>query len=371
MPARARRGRWRNVAFFLLANIAILLLVEGLASTMVVGQLASGLVRPLAERVHTQADPDLGWVSIPNLSLPDRYGPGVGLTTNAQGFRHEGDVAPRVPAGKARVICTGDSFAFGPGVSNADTWCDIAGRIDPRLETVNMGQVGYGADQAFLWYRRDAAGLDQDVHVFSFIADDLERMRYRSILSYGKPVLTLEGGALAVTNVPVPFRSTLRVRLDSAAWLLSNFRAAQVIRWLLRTDEAAGPQPGGAGALQDVVAGMFDALESLHAERGSAAVLVFLPVREDYDGRVSEGWRSFVREAARDRLPLIDLVADLRAVPPGEVDSLFLQPGDSPDALAAGHYSAQGHEFIARALYRRLMALPLVRARVTAPDRRE
>jgi len=66
--------------------LCLLLLAEGLASFLLLGSdiLAT---RSLAERHHTGYAPDLGWVNIPDLHLPDMYGPGVYLRTNHQGFR--------------------------------------------------------------------------------------------------------------------------------------------------------------------------------------------------------------------------------------------------------------------------------------------
>ena len=58
----------------------------------------------VAERRHTQYDPDLGWVNEPNIDIPDMYGPGIYLRTNSQGFRNNHDISPAVPAGKARII---------------------------------------------------------------------------------------------------------------------------------------------------------------------------------------------------------------------------------------------------------------------------
>ena len=44
--------------------------------------------------------------------------------------------------------------------------------LDPRFESVNMRQGGYGLDQAYLWYQRDGTRLAHDVHIFAFIFDD-------------------------------------------------------------------------------------------------------------------------------------------------------------------------------------------------------
>jgi hypothetical protein len=71
-----------------------------------------------------------------------------------------------------------------------------------------MGQIGYGVDQAFLWYRRNGPAVSHDVQVLAFVSADFDRMRYRSFMSYGKPVLAVEFETLVVRNVPVPYRST-------------------------------------------------------------------------------------------------------------------------------------------------------------------
>lgn len=53
-----------------------------------------------------------------------------------------------VPPGRYASSARGGSFTLGYGVGDADTWCALLQTIDPRLETVNMGQAGYGLDQA-------------------------------------------------------------------------------------------------------------------------------------------------------------------------------------------------------------------------------
>ena len=61
--------------------------------------------------------------------------------------------------------------------------------LDPRLETLNMGQGGYGVDQAYLWYKRDAAKFEHQVHLLAFITDDFVRMQSDRFRGYGKPVI--------------------------------------------------------------------------------------------------------------------------------------------------------------------------------------
>ena len=76
--------------FYVIVPLLALILFEGLSSAiLLVKQLIN--TKPLAERLHTRFDPDLGWVNVPNTSLPDFYGPGLHVHINAQGFRNDED----------------------------------------------------------------------------------------------------------------------------------------------------------------------------------------------------------------------------------------------------------------------------------------
>ena len=201
-------SRWprraRSAAVFLCLTVVAFWLFEGLCSVIWVSSRMVG-TRLTAERLHTRYDRELGWVSIPDLSLPDLYGPGLGLTTNARGFRGPGRVEPLAP-GARRVICSGDSFTLGYGVGDLETWCSQLGSQEPRLDAVNMGQGGYGVDQAYLWYKRDGRGLDHQAHVFAFITDDLRRMLETDFHGFGKPHLEPGGRECRDAQRPRPPR---------------------------------------------------------------------------------------------------------------------------------------------------------------------
>ena len=132
----------------IIAILTILLfaLMEGCASlTMVARTLVSYRARRVTERSHTRYDSDLGWSNITNVHLADMSGPGVPLTINSQGFRGSVSFGPTPPAEKMRIVCSGDSYTLGWGVGDDETWCALL--ADRRIETVNMGQGGYGFDQ--------------------------------------------------------------------------------------------------------------------------------------------------------------------------------------------------------------------------------
>jgi hypothetical protein len=214
-PRSRARTTLRSAAILVLVNTVVIVLLfallEGAASLLLTGV---EIIRTDAvpEHQHAEHDPLLGWVNLPNVHLPDIYGPGVAVRTNSQRFRSDRDFTTAVPAGRTRIICSGDSFTFGYGVDNADTWCERLVALDPRLETVNMGLGGYGVDQAYLWYMRDGTPLDHDLHLFVFLTDDFRRMRSDRFMGYGKPFLDVRDDSLVVANLPVPNTSWLARR---------------------------------------------------------------------------------------------------------------------------------------------------------------
>jgi hypothetical protein len=351
---------------FVARTLLVLVLVEGAASLVVVGGRALLLAqRPLAERAHTQYDPEIGWVARPDLRLPDLYGPGVGLSTDARGFRGGRATAEAIPPGRLRVVCSGDSFTLGYGVDDAHTFCARLESLEPRFETVNLGQGGYGVDQSYLWYRRHAPALAHSLHLVAFIHEDFARMREASFLGYGKPVLRLREGRLAVENVPVP-RAAFRLPwLAQNARLLTDLRSVTLARAALR--RFAAPEPSGPADtdLPALALAVFESLRELAAERGAALVLVYLPTREDREAGPADAWRAELARALAERgFDLLDLIPEFRELPREIHETLFIPAGRIGHPYAAGHYTEAGNAQVAGLLHERLRALPEVARRL-------
>ncbi len=345
--------------------------LEGLSSTILVARSVTGrLALPIAEQRHTQYDPLLGWVSIPRVDIPDMYGPGVFLRTNARGFRGTDEVSATVPPGRVRIVCSGDSFVLGYGVDDRHTWCHRLADLNPRIEAVNMGQGGYGVDQAYLWYMRDGRVLDHDLHVFAFITGDFDRLRHSTFAGYSKPLLHVEHGVLETTNVPVPNRGPLLPWLIRSAADLGELRSLELATRVLRrlesrrdsTSDTIDPDTWG------VVVRILESLAETNRGKGSLLMLVHLPVRDDYLGlAASEAWRRrLATEAARQGLPYVDLIREYREVPPDDVREMFIPPGAQVYAGAAGHYTVRGNAWAAERLYRHILEIPAL-ARRLAP----
>jgi hypothetical protein len=329
----------------------VLCVVEGAASLARCGAiLAERRQRPLAERAHTEYDAELGWVNRPNVALPNLYGPGASLHTNAQRFRGTRDVEPRAAAGRLRVVCSGDSFALGYGVGDDATWCRQLEALDPRIESVNMGQGGYGIDQSYLWFLRDGARLEHGVHVFTFIVEDFARMGATSFFGYGKPRLALEGERLVVENVPVPRAAFRFPWLAQNAGVVDELRAVALLRALATRAGLLAPR-GAASRDAEVprlAAAVFRELARLHRDAGRRLVLVYLPMQEELRDDSTRELRAFVaREAQRLGVGFVDGVERLRALAPAEVAALYIQQAATDFPSAAGHFTERGNRWAA------------------------
>src|SRR5271165_10191 len=346
------------VFYNIAATVVLLLLVEGIASVAYTFRDAFASKR-WAEHLHTEYDREIGWINLPNVYLADLYGPGKYLRTNSQRFRNNADFTKSVPPGKTRIICSGDSFTLGYGVDNDHTWPQLLATRTPNIETVNMGQGGYGADQAYLWYKRDGVKLDHDIQVFAFIVDDFRRMQALTFIGYGKPILVVENGQLVTKNVPVPLTMDVwSPKLARAQTALFNLSITRLLRSVFRLDPSAAmaqTQKERNPETSSVLSHMLDDLLATNRAKNSVLVLAYLPTRDE--GDLGAYWRNFLAEYAHQNgLLYLDLADDLHRLPPQQVEQFFIARGANDYQGASGHYTEAGNAFIADLIYQRLLA---------------
>jgi lysophospholipase L1-like esterase len=359
---KTKLSRVRTILLILLVNLAViaaaLVFIEGLASyALLFREFAYHPLRPLHR--HTHHDAELGWVSLPNLDLEDMYGTGVRLRTNGRGFRNPEDIEPARRPDRRRVVCSGDSVTFGQYVDGDQTWCSLLGHLDPVLEPVNMGQVGYGVDQAYLWYRRDAEDLDVDLHLLAFITHDFMRLKYQGYAGFGRPVLEVRDGRLEMTNKPIPKKGYIMPTLTLVVARLDKLRTTEVAgkirkRLPLRRREVPGEwQVRENDEVRKVLSLMFQEMKQFNLERSRSTALVYLPsveeLRNPGDADLAE-WMPFAEaQAAELDLPLFDMVEELGNLPAHEVSGMFRD---------GYHFTAAGHALVARKLLEGLRADP-------------
>src|SRR5262245_41457465 len=97
-----------------------------------------------------------GWANNPGTKA--EYGEGefrIEVTHNSLGFRGP-EVARELAADRRRVLVLGDSFAYGIGVEDDETFSARLQALEPRLDVLNSGVNGYGTGQELLLLREHA-----------------------------------------------------------------------------------------------------------------------------------------------------------------------------------------------------------------------
>jgi hypothetical protein len=241
-----------------------------------------------------------------------------------------------------------------------------------------MGQAGYGVDQMYLWYQRDGAPLQHDIHILAFIGEDFRRMRYNRAFGYGKPVLSVRNGELVVENVPVPRQSSLVLWFIQNRYSLRKFKTIELFSRILQKSAPQNKTPAPSDdrmlspAQREVLDKMLDVLQAAMRPKNRILVLVYLPVGSDYKtDEPSRTIREFLREAAAKKgILYVDLVDDFQKLPRQEMERLFIPVGAQYYLAAPGHYSVEGHEYVARALYNSLLSLPEVSKKLSMLSQR-
>lgn len=152
-------------------------------------------------------DDTLGWTVGPSR----RNTTGMYLSS-AEGLRAASQGAVLAgPKSRRRIALVGDSFVFAERVRFEDSWGHVLESSSAgRLQVLNFGVGGYGLDQAYLRFSKDALAWKPDVVILAFPLTDLLRSLtvYTFIewphwdMPFSKPRLIRENGTLRALNVP-------------------------------------------------------------------------------------------------------------------------------------------------------------------------
>ena len=115
-----------GVAVGVAISIATIVILEGAASGLLFVRDYRAAAPPKSLlRSHTTHDTLLGWVNKPSFSSPDEYGKGIALTTTTLGFRSTAPTDTTAAPQRDGLICSGDSYTLGYGVSDDHAWCAL------------------------------------------------------------------------------------------------------------------------------------------------------------------------------------------------------------------------------------------------------
>ncbi|MEO8275530.1 MAG: SGNH/GDSL hydrolase family protein [Thermoanaerobaculia bacterium] len=146
--------------------------------------------------------PIRGWTLAPGLRAMPVFA-GKNLTTNSRGLRGAREFPVTKTPGVTRIALFGDSFTFGEGVGDEETYASQIERLAPGVEVMNFGVHGYGLDQMLLYVREALPEYRPDVVLVGAIADDFLR-NMLTFRDFAKPRFELREGRLDLEGVPVP-----------------------------------------------------------------------------------------------------------------------------------------------------------------------
>jgi carbamoyltransferase len=176
-----------------------------------------------------QYDKKLGHKFVPNQTACFKYGNGSYLIeTDENGFRNRKNKGLRR---KHRIICLGDSFTAGDGVSNHERFTDILEQTYD-CEIINLGVPGYGIDQQVLAYEEYRDRIDHDFVLFTPFLEDLSRNLLKARVGVDrvtgknveipKPYFILNNNQLELKNYPVP-----KSRKESSEEIIGSGKTTQ------------------------------------------------------------------------------------------------------------------------------------------------
>lgn len=370
----------RNLAVAALALILSLLIAEGLVrvigDTSPEGQLTfmGRRIRPYriplshVQQVLDQyaaepssylmADPELGWTLRPNGKSQNGL-----YQANGQGLRADREYGA---AADLRIAVFGDSFTHGDEVILEDSWPYLLETMlreqGVEAEVLNFGVPGYGMDQAYLRWQRDGQEYAPDIVIFGFRSGDaLRNMSVFRVIDtpdtgvpFSKPRFDAE---MRVINQPTLALDEIVPTLADFGeselapydywydesyvdhWWLNSKLVAVVITLATENDARMREQffaGGGSMLAADIIDRFADGVEASDSE----FMIVTLPSEGDLE--------RFERDQPFDYAPLLDQL-DLRyTVVHSE---RYFDLNGAVSAYFAGHYSPEGNQVIAAAIF--------------------
>jgi hypothetical protein len=162
---------------------AVLLAVVSTVSALAIGELALRLLRPQARLVIEPpgfyvADPPGRYRLAPGYrgTISNRAEFSIAVRINQHGLR--GPDTPPPAADQLRILTIGDSFAFGVGVAEDETFvarlAALLAADDGQAVPLNAGVPAFGVPDAVGWFERHGRELGADIVVLAiFLGNDL------------------------------------------------------------------------------------------------------------------------------------------------------------------------------------------------------
>lgn len=280
-------------------------------------------------------DPLLGWRNRANFRSERPMLGSRAVATNAKGVRGRREY-DHARSGERRIVVIGDSFAFGWGVSDGETY---SARLEAALthsEVLNLGVGGYGTDQMLLMLESEGTRYGPDLVIVGVVSADTDR-NIVSFRDFAKPFFVFDRGSLRLEGTPVP---------PPEEWLSREQRRLKSVD-LLRIIAAAVEQrtPRRQHRAEQITWMLWKRINRVAREAGARTLFVFAPHGEEiWSDEPGAGELLAVRFAAHERARLLNLGDEFR------------RRRRAGENLSRGHWGAREHALIAGAIRDRLLA---------------
>jgi lysophospholipase L1-like esterase len=309
----------------------------------------------------------LGWENKPSATVD--YGEPEFSTVvrhNSLGFRSP-EIPPEKPEGVCRIVVLGDSFAYGVGVENEETFSARIEELDPRLQVINTGVNGYGTAQQLLTLAEKGLRFEPDLVIVAFFWNDVANSYKREVVRFRLEDDTLvypEPAPVAVSSGPRKIRRPW-LRYSYAYRFLSD--RIKTIRLNLKValgipiEDGDVLRPEERDAAWELEYALLREIDRVSRKNGAKTLLLVIPeqVQVQRDARVS-GLRPEDYEV-QDRLVAFGKDAGIPVLDPRPALVAAYEKDSVPVYYRWDrHFRANGHQIVAAAILEEIRRLGLV-----------
>ena len=290
----------------------------------------------------TVSSPILRYRMRPMMNSRSRY-PGefdVRYVTDEKGWRSHG-MGPQVLRTK-RILGLGDSFVFGWGVENQETYLYRLQEFGPRYDIMNAGVIGVGLSYSLRWFRQYGPSIRPHLTIVGISENDVN-----DDLSWGW--YGLESGKLKDLHHPSLYYETRERKLRDwlrALPLYTYFTdRSHFLTWLRLSatrrlshgggEKASIPRPEGKALAKQVFS---ELIETIH-HWGGDSLFVLIPTRQSLESSTRHSHLDWYREWCLEKK--VDCV-DMKSFLAGSPESYYFKRD--------GHWTAEAHRVAAAAI---------------------
>ena len=251
--------------------------------------------------------------------------------TNALGLRGGELGGKRI--GEQRILALGDSFTYGHGVQDDETYpAVLERRLRARGHDVtvqNAGVPGYSTDQAYTYFLREGAGLAPDLVLVGIHCSDISD-------NYEAPLYEIADGKLVHRDARRSRMYRLGSMLGGIPSLLQRSRLFDALLASVDWHEPASAHPAGvdldAWSREKIRLEVND-LRARGAALHATVVVVLMPCKRTLGPDATDPFDTLPQDLRADGIPVLDAAAAMRRGA-GDLAGLFFH--DDPHLNAAG-----------------------------------